>query len=31
VEHAPKKIRRGWTEIGHEARALLDTRPDGGF
>ncbi|MBX7190589.1 MAG: hypothetical protein K1X94_00940 [Sandaracinaceae bacterium] len=31
VEHAPKKIRRAWTAMGHEARALLASRPAGGF
>jgi hypothetical protein len=31
VEHAPKKIRRAWTAMGHELHALLATRPSGGF
>lgn len=31
VEHAPKKIRRAWTSLGHEARALLASRPGEGF
>lgn len=26
VEHAPKKIRRAWTQLGHDARTLLDAR-----
>lgn len=31
VEHAPKKIRRAWTALGHEARSLLARRPAAGF
>ena len=31
VEHAPKKIRRAWTAMGHEARALFASRPAQGF
>lgn len=29
VEHAPKKIRRSWTHLGHEARAMLAARAAG--
>lgn len=31
VEHAPKKLRRAWTPMGHEARALLAARAPEGF
>jgi hypothetical protein len=31
VEHAPKKIRRAWTGMGHEAHAMLQTRDASGF
>ncbi len=31
VEHAPKKIRRAWTELGQVAHTLLQKRPPGGF
>jgi hypothetical protein len=31
VEHAPKKIRRAWTQLGHDARTLIDARGPAGF